>query len=120
MLNKIKTFLNKPITININIHNKYSWNLLSIFGWIYFSYYNFIFLLDKSTAAGIGLFFFIIIFYPITFIIFIVILLIENLAKLSIKNENIVKSKKYKILRYIGLIVWFYHIIALLICVILF
>ena len=119
MLNKIKTFLNKPITININIHNKYSWNLLSIFGWIYFSYYNFIFLLDKSTAAGIGLFFFIIIFYPITFIIFLLILLIENLAKLSIKNENVVNKKIYKILRYIGLVIWFYPIVGLLICAIL-
>jgi hypothetical protein len=59
-------------------------------------------------------------FYPITLIIFLGTLLIENLLKLKIKNENIVKSKKCKVLRYIGLIMWFYPIVALLICAILF
>jgi hypothetical protein len=60
------------------------------------------------------------IIYPITFIIFLVMLLIENLAKISIKNETIVNSKKYKILRYIGLATWFCPIIGLLICTILY
>jgi hypothetical protein len=41
--------------------------------------------------------------YPIKLIIFLITLLIENLVKLSIKNETFIKSKKYKILRYIGL-----------------
>ena len=120
MLNKIKTFLTKPITININIHNKYSWNILSIFGVLEFVYSMYGTIFFKDTDAGITYFFFILLFYPITFIIFLLILLIENLAKLSIKNENVVNKKIYKILRYIGLVIWFYPIVGLLICAILF
>lgn len=121
MFSFIKTFItNKLITIDIYMHNKYSWNLLSIFGWIEFIYFIYGSIFFKGTAAGMASFIFVLFFYPITLIIFIVILLIENLTKISIKNENIVKSKKYKILRYIGLIVWFYYIIALLLCAILY
>lgn len=120
MLNRIKTFLTKPLTININIHNKYSWNILSIFGWIEFVYFIYGSIFFKGTAAGMTSFIFVLFFYPITFIIFLITLLTENLAKLSIKNENVIENKQYKVLRYIGLIIWFYHIIALLICVILY
>ena len=113
MHNKIKTILTKPIKININIHDKYSWNLLSIFGLCELVFYIFM----SVDCPGCGTPFVLILFfvvYPITLIIFLIVLLVENLAKLLIKNETVVKSKKYKILRYIGLIIWFYPIFILL------
>ena len=115
MFSFIKTFItNKLITINTYIHNKYSWNLLSIFGLcelIFFIAMNFVYCPGCGTPFVLVLFY----VYPITFKIFLILFVIENLAKISIKNETFVNSKKYKILRYIGLATWFYPIIGLLI-----
>lgn len=114
MLGKFKSFINKPIKININIHNKYSWNVLSVFG--FFELFFIIAMGYNCPTCGTPIhFILILLFYPITFIIFLVIILTEYLKNLSIKKEVIVNSKKYKILRYIGLTIWFLPLVSLVI-----
>jgi len=81
----------------------YSFNILSLLSLISFV----IFLINERLyGVGMGLLFILPPYYLTTFLIFIIIFIIERIFSLEIKNKFITKNIFISVLRYTGLLIW--------------